>query len=103
MSIVGIVNIGAQIGDEGGWAGVLALLAVVNIFLGLINLAPLLPLDGGHIVVACYEEIRSRIGHTAYRVNMAKLMPVTYVVVLLMLGLGLSTIYLDVARPISIK
>jgi RIP metalloprotease RseP len=103
MSIVGIANIGTQIGEEAGWAGVLALLAVVNIFLGLINLAPLLPLDGGHIVVACYEEIRSRIGHTTYRVNMAKLMPVTYVVFLLIAGLALSTIYLDVAKPISIK
>lgn len=103
MSILGIVNVGAQIGDEGGWAGVLALLALVNIFLGMINLVPLLPLDGGHIAVACYEEIRTRIARQPYRVNMARLMPVTYVVILLMLGLGLSTIYLDAVKPISIR
>ena len=63
-----------------------ALLAMVNIFLGLINLVPLLPLDGGHIAVACYEEIRTRIAHRPYRVDMAKLMPVTYVVLLLIAG-----------------
>jgi RIP metalloprotease RseP len=103
MSILGIVNVGAQVGENGGWAGVLVLLALVNIFLGLINLVPLLPLDGGHIVVACYEEIRSRISHTTYRVNMARLMPVTYVVFLLILGIGLSTIYLDAVDPVQLN
>jgi membrane-associated protease RseP (regulator of RpoE activity) len=75
----------------------------VNIFLGLINLVPLLPLDGGHIVVACYEEIRTRISHKPYRVNMAKLLPVTYVVLLLMVGLFLSTAYLDVVDRVQIS
>ena len=103
MSIIGIVNVGGQIGEQVGWVGVLGILALVNIFLGLINLVPLLPLDGGHIVVACYEEIRSRISHTVYRVNMAKLLPVTYVVLLLIVGLGLSTMYLDIVKPINLN
>jgi RIP metalloprotease RseP len=102
-SIIGIVDIGAQLGGEAGWGAVLYLLAMVNIFLGLINLAPLLPLDGGHIVVACYEEIRTRISHKPYRVNMAKLLPVTYVVLLLMVGLFLSTAYLDVVDRVQIS
>ena len=103
LSILGIVNLGGEIGDNAGWAGILGLLAIVNIFLGLINLVPLLPLDGGHIAVACYEGIRSRIAHRPYRADMAKLMPVTYVVVLLMMGLALSTLYLDAVDPISIN
>ena len=103
MSLIGIVKVGAQLGEEVGWGGVLILLALVNIFLGLINLVPLLPLDGGHVAVACYEEIRTRISHRPYRVDMAKLLPVTYVVILLILGLGLSTMYLDVVNPPSIK
>ena len=45
------MNVGTQLGEQAGWAGVLALLATVNIFLGLINLAPILPFDGGHIAV----------------------------------------------------
>jgi len=103
ISILGIVNIGSQAGEVAGWAGALGMLALVNIFLGLINLLPLLPFDGGHVVVACYEEIRGRLAHRPYRVDMAKLMPVTYVVLLLLGGLFLSTLYLDVVDPISIK
>jgi membrane-associated protease RseP (regulator of RpoE activity) len=103
MSLLGIVNVGTQLGEQAGWAGVLALLATVNIFLGLINLVPLLPFDGGHIAVATYEEIRSRISGKAYRVNMAKLMPVTYVVVLLMVGLFASTLYLDAVDPVKLS
>jgi RIP metalloprotease RseP len=102
-SVIGIVRMISDLGSSIGWAAVLYIFAVVNIFLGLINLAPLPPLDGGHIVVACYEEVRSRISHTAYRVNMMKLMPVTYVVILLILGLGLSTMYLDIAKPVVLK
>lgn len=103
MSLLGIVNLGAELGEQTGWAGVLALLATVNIFLGLINLVPLLPFDGGHIAVATYEEIRSRISGRSYRVNMAKLMPVTYVVVLLMVGLFASTLYLDAVDPVKLS
>jgi len=103
LSLLGIVNVGAQLGEETGWAGVLALLATVNIFLGLINLVPLLPFDGGHIAVATYEEIRTRISGRPYRVNMAKLMPVTYVVVLLMVGLFASTLYLDAVDPVRLS
>jgi RIP metalloprotease RseP len=102
MSLLGIVNVGTQLGEQQGWAGVLALLATVNIFLGLINLVPLLPFDGGHIAVACYEEIRSRIAKKPYRVDMSKLMPVTYVVVFLMIGLFMSTLYLDAVDPVQL-
>lgn len=102
MSLLGIVNVGTQLGEQAGWAGVLALLATVNIFLGLINLVPLLPFDGGHIAVATYEEIRTRMSGKAYRVNMAKLMPVTYIVVLLMVGLFASTLYLDAVDPVKL-
>ncbi|MBU6329566.1 MAG: site-2 protease family protein [Acidobacteria bacterium] len=102
MSLLGIVNVGTQLGEQQGWAGVLALLATVNIFLGLINLVPLLPFDGGHIAVACYEEIRSRIARKPYRVDMSKLLPVTYVVVFLMIGLFMSTLYLDAVDPVKL-
>ena len=103
MSLLGIVNVGTQLGEQAGWAGVLALLATVNIFLGLINLVPILPFDGGHIAVATYEEIRTRISGRSYRVDMAKLMPVTYIVVLLMVGLFASTLYLDAVDPVKLS
>ena len=103
LSILGIVNVASQAGEIGGWPAVLGILALVNIFLGLINLVPLLPFDGGHIAVACYEEIRTRISHRPYRVDMAKLMPVTYVVLVLMVGLFASTLYLDAVNPIKLN
>ena len=38
------------------------LLAFVNVFIGVLNLVPLLPLDGGHVAIAIYERIRSMRG-----------------------------------------
>ena len=102
MSMLGIINVGSQLGETGGWAGVLALLATVNIFLGLINLVPLLPFDGGHIAVATYEELRTRVTHRPHRVDMNKLMPLTYLMVLVMVGLFASTLYLDAVDPIRL-
>jgi membrane-associated protease RseP (regulator of RpoE activity) len=99
LSILGVIRLGSQAADGAGAVTFLFLLVTVNIFLGLINLVPLLPFDGGHAAVAIYEGIRSRIAHRPYRVNMAKLMPLTYIVVFLMVGLGLSSMYLDIVNP----
>ena len=99
LSILGVIRLGSQAADAAGAVTFLFLLITVNIFLGLINLVPLLPFDGGHAAVAVYEGIRSRIAHRPYRVNMARLMPITYAVVFLMVGLGLSSMYLDIVNP----
>ena len=99
LSIFGVIRLGSQAAEGGGAVAFLFLLLTVNIFLGLINLVPLLPFDGGHAAVATYEAIRGRIAGRPYRVNMAKLMPVTYAVLFLMIGIGLSSIYLDVVSP----
>ncbi len=101
ISIIGVVRLLDQMFARSGWAGALELLAIVNVFLGLINLIPLLPFDGGHAAVATYEAARSRRGRP-YRVDMAKLMPVTYAVVLLLVLLGVTTVFLDIARPVSL-
>jgi RIP metalloprotease RseP len=98
-SILGIVDTMTQLGERAGWPGVLAALAMVNIILGLLNLIPLLPFDGGHILVATYEEIRGRISHRAYRADMAKLLPVTYAVLAFFVLFGLSAMYLDLVDP----
>ena len=54
-------------------------MAAINIFVGLINLIPLLPFDGGHIAIATYEAIRSRPGKP-YRADITKLLPLSYAV-----------------------
>ena len=85
----------------------LQLLAGFNMSLFLINLLPLLPLDGGHILGAVIEWVRrgwSKIRRTADPgpFDVAKLMPVAYVVALLFIGLSLLTFVADVVNPVKL-
>ena len=75
-------------------------LIMINIFIGLLNLVPLLPFDGGHASVAIYERIRSRNGKR-YHADVAKLLPVAYAVVMGLIVLGVTTMYLDIVDPIN--
>ena len=72
----------------------LELMVMFNIFIGIFNLIPLLPFDGGHVAIAIYERIRSRNGQRYY-VDVAKLMPLTYMVVLV---LGSAVPYVRLSR-----
>ena len=101
VSIVGLTRIGTDVlADNAG--DFFVLFALINVFIGIFNLMPLLPLDGGHVAIACYEKIRSlRQGGRPYHVDVVKLLPLTYAVVLVMVFLGVSTIYLDIADPIG--
>jgi membrane-associated protease RseP (regulator of RpoE activity) len=100
-SVIGIVQIGNQ-AAKNGIADVLVLLFVVNMFIGIFNLTPLLPFDGGHVVIATYEKIRSMISGRRYQADVAKLMPITYAVVLVLMFLFVSTMYLDIFHPIDL-
>jgi RIP metalloprotease RseP len=102
VSVVGIVGIGSQLGKQ-GLIAILLLVAMVNFFLGLINLVPLPPFDGGHAAIATYEAIRGAISRRPYRADMAKLMPIAYAVFGLLVFVGLSSLYLDVVDPIKIN
>jgi membrane-associated protease RseP (regulator of RpoE activity) len=97
ISILGVIQIGRQL----ALADIVGLMAALNIFLALFNLIPLLPFDGGHIAVATYERIRSRHG-VRYTADYAKLIPVTYVVVALIVSVGLGAIYLDAVNPVQV-
>jgi membrane-associated protease RseP (regulator of RpoE activity) len=74
---------------------VLFLLILINIFVGIFNLLPLLPLDGGHIAIATYERIRSRKGRR-YHADIMKLMPLTYGVVLILGFIFVTSLFMDV-------
>jgi membrane-associated protease RseP (regulator of RpoE activity) len=67
---------------------------------GIFNLIPLLPLDGGHIAIAIYERIRST-KQKRYQVDIMKLMPVTYFVLTVIILLGVTALYLDITHPLS--
>jgi len=98
LSLLGVVRLGGQAGAA-GINFVIFLLAMVNLFLGLINLAPLLPFDGGHAAIATYEAIRGRLAGRPYRADAAKLMPIAYAVIAVFVFVGLSSFYLDAVRP----
>ncbi len=74
----------------------LMMLALVNVFVGVLNFIPLYPLDGGHFAVALYEKIR---GHAP---DVRKLMPVAAVVVLFLITIGLMGVYLDIFKPLEL-
>ncbi|HET6963253.1 MAG TPA: M50 family metallopeptidase [Acidimicrobiales bacterium] len=67
--------------SQNGLSTVLWVLAVINISIGILNLLPFFPLDGGRVVVALYEGVRSI--RRPYRVDMHKLLPVMYTTLIL--------------------
>jgi membrane-associated protease RseP (regulator of RpoE activity) len=99
LSIFGIARLGVDVLGE-GWFGFLLLMATVNIAIGLLNMIPLLPLDGGHAAIATYERIRSTRGRR-YMADVSRLLPITYAVFMFMVILGVSAIYLDIVDPIT--
>jgi membrane-associated protease RseP (regulator of RpoE activity) len=101
LSIYGVVRLGAELGERGGAVAFLLLFFQINIFIGLFNMVPLLPFDGGHAAVAIYERFRSRRGRR-YHADMAKLMPLTYAVVMAIVVLGVTSIYLDIVNPVDL-
>jgi membrane-associated protease RseP (regulator of RpoE activity) len=103
LSIVGLARLGAQ-AAENGMAQFLSVVILFNIFIGVFNLVPLLPLDGGHVAVATYEKGRELASRSTvrYHADVAKLLPLTYVVVFVLVSVGLVALYLDIANPLDL-
>jgi membrane-associated protease RseP (regulator of RpoE activity) len=100
VSIVGIVNIAVQ-GARQDPASLLSFFVIVNIGIGLLNMLPMLPLDGGHVAIAVYERIRSRKGKRYYA-DVSKLLPVIYVFLMMLALLFAATLYLDISHPLHL-
>lgn len=88
ISPIGLVRI------AGPLESTLQLLALVNIFVGVLNFVPLYPLDGGHFAVAAYEKVTGR------KPKIERLVPVAAVVFMFLVSIGLIAVYLDIANPI---
>ncbi|HEY4611027.1 MAG TPA: M50 family metallopeptidase [Ilumatobacteraceae bacterium] len=99
-TVVGISKLSAQIGDESGFGGLLLTLAAVNVFVGLLNMFPVLPFDGGHAAIATYERLRSRRGREPYRADISKMIPVAMTMIAVLAMLTITGLYLDFAKPI---
>jgi membrane-associated protease RseP (regulator of RpoE activity) len=107
ISVVGASIIGGDTVDHGLWVAFWFFLAQLNFVLGAINLVPLLPFDGGHIAVAVYEKIRNLIRSArgvipAGPVDYTKLMPATYVILVVVVGYMALTVTADLVNPIRL-
>lgn len=98
-TLVGATQVSGTLGQEDGLRSILVLLAGVNVFVGIFNLFPLLPFDGGHAAIATYERIRSRRGQRYYA-DVNKMMPVVIVVLALVGFLFVTGLYLDITKPL---
>ena len=99
VSLVGAVQIGAS--DRLSGSERMQLFIAFNVFIGVFNLLPFLPLDGGHIAIATYERIREGRKGRRHIIDTARLLPVTYAVVAFLAFFGLGAIYLDIANPLG--
>lgn len=112
VSVVGVSRLGGEIvaSEESGEAKLaifLGLAASLNLFLFLFNLLPILPLDGGHVAGALYEGSRRQLARLRGRpdpgpVDVARMMPVAYVVAVVLVGIGAVVIFADLVKPITL-
>ena len=100
LSPLGAARVAGQAVDN-GWGMVLLFLFSINVFVGIFNMIPLLPLDGGHVAIATYEKIASTIKGRRVQVDVQRLMPITAAVLGVLVILGLTALYLDIVRPVS--
>ena len=94
VSPVGVVVL-ANRATQIGISEVLYLLILINIFVGIFNLVPLLPLDGGHVAIALYEKARSLGRRRPYHADVNKLAPVLYAVLAVLAFYAISSLFLD--------
>ncbi|MHA7276560.1 M50 family metallopeptidase [Arthrobacter sp. HLT1-21] len=113
ISVVGVGRIAGEVSAmdeipiESRVATLVGLVGGVNIALFVFNLIPLLPLDGGHIAGALWEGIRRTSARLFKRpdpgpFDMARLLPLTYVVAVLLMGMGALLIYADIVKPVNL-
>ncbi len=73
----------------------LQFLAAFIVFVGVINLAPLPPLDGGHLLVLGLEKVFRR------KIDMRRVIPIAGVVLAFFVVMTMALLYLDIFRPVT--
>ncbi len=111
-SVVGAADIAGQaVAAGGGWqftvSTLLLIIISLNIFVGIFNLLPLLPLDGGHLAIVLFERVRAWLARLRGRpdpglVDIQRLIPVSVGVFALLVGLGLILIAADIFNPVHL-
>jgi membrane-associated protease RseP (regulator of RpoE activity) len=96
VSIYGAGRIAGQTVADHQYLDLIGLLVGLTIFLGIMNLLPLPPLDGGHFAVVVYESITRR------TVDLRKLIPVAAAVISFFVVIFIASLYLDIIRPLNL-
>jgi membrane-associated protease RseP (regulator of RpoE activity) len=99
-SIVGAVRTAGQ-AAQAGLGDLLLILISINLFVGIFNLFPMLPLDGGHVAIAVYEKIRTGRRKVMYHADVAKLMPFTWLMLTFLGVLFATSLLTDILHPMA--
>ena len=92
-----VVGIGQQVGsfsDDGDWSTIIYFLAYITVFVGLVNLVPLPPFDGGHVLMLVIEKLRGK------AVDMRRVIPVAVAVMAFLITFFVATVIVDVTKPL---
>lgn len=114
VGVVGVARVSGQaVGDSQlsmseRAATFILIIASLNIFVGIFNLLPILPLDGGHMAVAIADEIRALFARLRGRprppaIDVTVLTPVTMVVFVILACLTLLLLVADVINPVTLN
>ena len=115
--LVGVVGVARVSGQAVGsdkltpmerLATFILIVASLNIFVGIFNLLPILPLDGGHMAVAIADEIRAFFARLRGRprpapIDVTVLTPITMVVFVVLATLTLLLLVADVINPVTLN
>ena len=93
-SFVGVSQQVGDAGSRGDWATILWYAAYVTIFVGIVNLLPLPPLDGGHLLLLVWEKITGR------QVDYRRVVPVAATVIVVLSLFMVAALLLDVFKPV---
>jgi len=105
------VATGDEVASNQGWqykvSFVLLLIASLNIFVGVFNMLPLLPLDGGHVAIVIWERIRAAFARLRGRpdpglVDISKVLPVCFSIFIIVMFFGLILVAADIVNPLKI-
>jgi membrane-associated protease RseP (regulator of RpoE activity) len=95
VGLVGVGRIAGATVDEGRYLDLIGLIVGFTIFVGIMNLLPLPPLDGGHLAVLAFEAATRR------EVDIRKLIPIAAAVISFFVLLFVAVLILDIADPIE--
>ena len=112
MSVVGASRVAGEVASTheipvaDRFFGLLMLLGGINLFVGVFNFVPLLPLDGGHIAGALYEALRRGLARLFHRpdpgyFDVARLLPFAYVMAGVILVMSVVLVLADIVVPVQ--